>query len=157
MGSVHLYHCRTSVNDQVLSYILQHVGYVDSQTTIILYPHLLYPSIPSEIHFRSLYSWSELQSVYPSSSSFNDNYQHLMTVLTWNIYVYQKSLSDSTPLPFVCSYRFPHNKKCSNILLKGDHGTGKTFTLFNVLEQLHLPCKGRVFIIIQVSSQKRTK
>ena len=111
------------MNDRVLSYILQHVGYIDSQTTIILYPHLLYPSIPSEFHFRSLYPWSELQSVYPSSSSYNDNYQHLMTVFTWNMYVYQKSLTDSTSLPFVYSSLFPHSQKCSNILLKGDHGT----------------------------------
>ena len=144
VGSFHHYHCRTRVNDESLSYVLQHVGYVDSQTTVVMYPHLLYPSIPSEFHFRSLYSWSKLQSLYPPSSSYNDNYQHLLSVFTWNMYVYQKSLSDATSLPFVISFPFPHNQKCSNILLKGDHGTGKTFTLFNVLEELHIPCTGTI-------------
>ena len=146
------------MNDEVLSYILQHVGYVDSQTTIIQYPHLLYPPIPSEIHFRALYSWDDLQSLYPPSSSYVDNYNHLMTVLTWNMYVYQQSLSlNATSLPFVVSAPFPHVQKCSNILLKGDHGTGKTFTLFNVLHRLQLPCTRCVFVTHQVLSHRCTK
>ena len=64
--------CSRHLENEILYFIITHVGYCDSSTTFYFCSSSLYPSIPSNPQFDSLphCSWTDFLSLYPSDSSF---------------------------------------------------------------------------------------
>ena len=98
------------VNNAIISYLLNHLGYIDSTTTISFHHNLLFPSIPSDPQFVPLAgsSLSQILSLYPSNSPIIHSYKQLKDILTWNIYVHQNVMysqlhsEEENAMPFVC-------------------------------------------------------
>ena len=86
---------RANVTDEVASYLLDRIGYIDKETSISFHHNLLFP--PTDRQFVALphCSWNELKSIYPSKSPCLSSYQRLQSILTWNIYVYQSLITSS--------------------------------------------------------------
>lgn len=85
------------MNDVVISYFLNHIGYIDRSTVITFHHNLLFPAIPSDPHFQSLpgVSMHSLLSCYPSTSPIRYAYKQLKDILTWNVYVHQNTSYNS--------------------------------------------------------------
>lgn len=100
---------RGTVNNAIISYLLNHLGYIDSTTTVSFHHNLLFPSIPSDPQFVHLpgCSFDHLLSIYPSNSPSIHSYTQLKDILTWNIYVHQNAIysqlhsEEDNEVPFV--------------------------------------------------------
>ena len=103
---------RANVTDKVASYLLDRIGYIDKKTSISFHHNLLFP--PTDPQFLDLphCSWNDLKSIYSPKSSSLSSYQRLLSILTWNVFVYQSSISsliresEDSNLPFVTLLTF---------------------------------------------------
>lgn len=135
---------RNKLHDEKLSYIINNYGYCDKETHIVFQSSLFYPPIPTnqQFYFLPHCTWKELQSIYPTSSYYHRNHRHLEEILTWNEYVYKNtcSVKHSKELPFVFIHTMSNPQESSSILIKGSKGSGKSSLLFDILDQVHIPC-----------------
>ena len=106
--------CSRHLENEILYFIITHVGYCDSSTTFYFSSSSLYPSVPSNPQFDSLphCSWTDFLSLYPSDSSFAALSSRFTQQIKWNRSLFlRKSPELSFPiradrLHFVCFASF---------------------------------------------------
>ena len=106
--------CSRHLENEILYFIITHVGYCDSSTTFYFCSSSLYPSVPSNPQFDSLphCSWTDFLSLYPSDSSFAALSSRFAQQIKWNRSLFlRKSPELSFPiradrLHFVCFASF---------------------------------------------------